>query len=127
VNKKLSILDLSRRVRATRLLSFALLILVAYGTTVEAIHTHRNLLRSNEAASSACLHEGDGSTQSRAQSQAGECLACQFQQNLSSAELFTPHLVLAPAVSLPASISSPVSFNSHSQSTGQGRAPPITS
>ena len=126
VKEKLSILDLSRRARSTRLLSYALLFLVAYSTTVEAVHTHKNLLAGSTEVSSACLSDSNAPTQPRTQSPAGECLACQFQHNLSSAELFTPLLILAPVASRPVTSTAVVEVSSLSPRTGHGRAPPVT-
>ncbi|HXD32953.1 MAG TPA: hypothetical protein VN643_17645 [Pyrinomonadaceae bacterium] len=125
--KKLSIMDFSRRAQATRLLSLALLVLVAYSTTFEAVHTHKNLLRSTPAATTASINDSNAPSQTRAQNPAGECLACQFQQNLSNAELLAPPTINGPAVFHAVAVSAPLSINSLSQRTGYGRAPPVTS
>lgn len=127
MDKTFSILHLSRRARSARLLSYALLFLFAYNTTAEAVHNHRNTARTITAATSGFLTDGGGLTQRRAPAQTGECLVCQFQQNLSSVELFTPLLVLVPANTLPVSGVAAVSFLSLTTSTGQGRAPPVIS
>jgi hypothetical protein len=126
VNKSFSILSLSRRARPARLLSYALLFLFAYNATVEAVHNHRKFFGPAPAATGTVLSD-DGSTETRRSTTSIECLVCQFQQNLSSVELFTPQLVLAPSTSLPVSGVASVSIQSLSRSTGQGRAPPVNS
>src|SRR6266550_3008720 len=122
VNRRLGILDFSRRARTARVLSYVLLFLFAYGTTRDAIHSHRNLPQSTPSATSGFLTGAGSPSQTRGSTQSGECLVCQFQQNLSSAELFTPLLVLAPAPSPSFSSVPAVSFCSPSRSTGHGRA-----
>jgi hypothetical protein len=127
VNKKLTLLDLSRRVRSARWLSYVLLFLVAYTTTVEAVHTHRNLSRPGLAVETEIKVDADGPSQTRTQAPANECVACQFQRNLSNAELFSNELVLEPAISTPIPSISIVFVNSVSLATGHGRAPPVIS
>ena len=127
MNENLSILNISRRVQSARWLSCALLLLVAYSTTAEAVHSHKNLGQPIQSAESRLVTTSDGPSQSRGQIQSGECLACQFQQTLSSAEFFSPQLILAPVVSTPAASYSAVSVKTFSLSTGHGRAPPVFS
>jgi hypothetical protein len=127
VNKRLSISDISRRTRSVRLLSYVLLFLFAYGTTIEVVHSHRAIPRGAPAAESGFLQDSGGPSSTRQTAQSGECLVCQFQQNLSSAELFTPLLVFAAATTSSPVSTQVVSFLSQARSPGQGRAPPVIS
>ena len=115
------------RAQCSRLLSYALLFLFIYSSTAQAVHNHGKVVRGVPAAAGFVLNDGSTTSSTKGPATAGECLVCQFQQNLSSAEIFTPLIVLAPAVS-PEIVSSPAaSFRSIARSTGQGRAPPVTS
>jgi hypothetical protein len=109
------------------LLSYALLFLFVYSSTAEAVHHHGVVSRNLAAATSAVSDTGavsNSSTPSAPQrsGSASECLVCQFQQNLSSAEIFTPLLVLAPATS-----DQKFPIRSATTSTPQGRGPPSIS
>jgi hypothetical protein len=108
-------------------LSYVLLFLFAYGSTAEAVHSHGNIPRGLPAAMADLVRDGGGTSSTKSPARSGDCLVCQFQENLSSAELFTPQLVLGPATSASVLHVSLVSFRSLIRSTGQGRAPPVTS
>jgi hypothetical protein len=107
-------------------LSYALLLLFVYTSTAAAVHSHTNQQRRASSANSSFLTDQNAPTQTRRSAPSNECLACQFQQNLSNADLFTPHLILSAAVFLPVSDTTAVSFSSLSRTTGHGRAPPVT-
>jgi len=115
------------------LLSYALLFLFVYSSTTEAVHHHGVVSRNLPAAATGAASDpgalSNSSTPSAPQrsSSAGECLVCQFQQNLSSAETFTPLLVLAPAASDQTFPIAAAVFRSATTSTPQGRGPPSIS
>jgi len=127
VNKGLSIFNFPRRARSARVLSYVLLVIFAYGTTTEAIHSHGTIPRGTPAATSGFLQDGGGTSSTKLPAKSSECLVCQFQQNLASGELFTPLLVFAAATASSPIRSQAVSFLSRTRSTGQGRGPPVTS
>jgi len=126
MHRKLSILDFSRSVRAARLLSYALLLLFVYASTAEVVHSHRNLQRSIPTAGSSFLTDESSPGQKAGTTSSNDCLACQFQQNLSTAEVVTPHLILSAPVIVRSADNASVSFLSPSRTTGHGRAPPVT-
>jgi len=114
-------------------LSYALLFLFIYSSTAEAVHHHGVVSRDLPAAATSTIDDAgavsNSSTPTTPQRSgaAGECLVCQFQQNLSSAESFTPLLVLAPPASEQTfSITVAVLF-SVTTSTAPGRGPPSIS
>ncbi|MDQ2855018.1 MAG: hypothetical protein M3R68_01720 [Acidobacteriota bacterium] len=127
MNKRLSISDISRGTRSVRVLSYVLLFLFAYGTTTEVVHSHRTIPRGIPAAESGFLQDSGGTSSTRQTAQSGDCLVCQFQQNLSSAELFIPSLVFAAATTSSPLRTQLTSFLSQARSPGQGRAPPAIS
>jgi hypothetical protein len=121
-----------QRTQNSRLLSYALLFLFIYSSTAEAVHHHGVVSRSLLAAANTVNDTGavnNSSTPSAPQrsAPASECLVCQFQQNLSSAEIFTPLLLLAPVTSNQTFPIAAPSFRSATTSTPQGRGPPSIS
>ena len=126
VNKRLSIFDYSHRPYLARLLSYVLVVLVAYGSTAEAVHSHGALSRGVLPAAADTVLDAGGTSSTNTPVRFSDCLVCQFQQNLSSAELFTPPLESATEASASIIQVPSVSFRSLVRSTGQGRAPPVT-
>jgi hypothetical protein len=118
--------------RSARFLSYALLFLFVYTSTAEVVHHHgagsRNLVLSVANASD---NTGEVNSSAPSSSQkpgtTTECLVCQFQQNLSGAEIFTPLLLLAPAATEPGLPVSLPFFRSATISTPRGRGPPSIS
>jgi hypothetical protein len=120
-----------QRARCSRVLTYLLLVLVGYGSTLGLTHRHGNLsprISQPNAYTTITnsLAARDVTTSTTNHPKSGDCLVCQFQQSLSNAEIFT-------AVVRHASTASPsiirvvaVSFLSNIRSTGQGRAPPVT-
>jgi hypothetical protein len=114
----------------SRLVAYVLLGLVSYGATLGLTHRHGNVLRSISQPAYATLTNSltarDPTTSTTSDRKLGDCTVCQFQQNLSNAEIFTPVVIRTSLTS--ASITPPVGvpFLSSFRSTRQGRAPPAT-
>jgi hypothetical protein len=113
-------------------LSFALLLLFAYGSTAEAIHTHGNYsgnlaTTSTTAASDTGAASNSNTPAPRRSGAVNECLVCQFQQNLSSAEIFTPALTQAPPTATQQFRIATALFSSVTINTPHGRGPPAIS
>jgi hypothetical protein len=111
-----------------RALAFMLLLLVAYGATVEAAHTHGNARSINSAKQTTAFDDASHSQSTSSKSSTnGACLICQFHQQLSvglSANLpHVPELLVQTAHTSSASISASTQANAPSR----GRAPPSTS
>jgi hypothetical protein len=121
-----------QRAHCSRALTYLLLVLVGYGSTVVLAHRHRGLspktsrptavstTTSSLAAKDATTSSTDGPIKSC------DCLVCQFQHSLSSAAISRPRPVLAQTASASIIRVLGVSFLSHTRSTGQGRAPPVS-
>jgi len=124
-------LHYGQRAHCSRVLVYVLLVLVGYGSTFGLTHRHGNLSpkisQPDTYSITDSLAARDGTTSTANHPKSSDCLVCQFQQNLSNAEIFTP-------VVIPGSATSPsiirvvaLSFLSNNRTTRQGRAPPVTS
>jgi len=122
--------------RRARVLAALLLASIAWGAIAEATHRHGNqsTLRSrltltadaSRQSSTARLETTETENSQTGSSNAGQCLICQLQQNLSTI-LFAPPLRIATGDTLSARLNSqPVPPPSRSALPQQGRAPPIT-
>jgi Protein of unknown function (DUF2946) len=129
VNRQLLRFDDRHRARATRLLSYALLILFAYGSTAEAVHSHGSGLQRVPAADTltSAVDTASNTSSRNDTNQSGDCVICQFHQNLSAAAIFTPLLVMTAATSTPQVSFVTTSISSRTVCTRQGRAPPFSS
>jgi len=107
-------------------LAYVLLFLFAYGATTQAVHSHGIISGGVPAATADALRDSSGTSSTKGPARSSDCLVCQFQQSLSSAETFTPLLEAVPAASALVIQAPSVSFLSLTRSTGQGRAPPFT-
>src|SRR6267378_1531301 len=97
VNNRLSSFEFRNNgARCSRLVSCALLFLFAFGSLTQAGHHHGSVQRDIPAATTGTARSSSTPVP-RGRTQSSECLVCQFQQSLSSAAIFTPLLVLAPA------------------------------
>ncbi|MDX6694503.1 MAG: hypothetical protein QOF02_2106 [Blastocatellia bacterium] len=110
-----------------RAMALLLLLLVAYGATVEVVHKHGNSGKGYAAATSSTKvvdKEGSAATDART---SGACLICQLHQNLFTS-LFNaqPKLVAPPALVARTTVQ-PTSYLSQMDAPRRGRAPPFTS
>jgi len=103
-----------------------LLLLIAYGATVEAVHSHGSV--SPDRPGVVAISDAGGSLPSRtSHSHHTECLMCQFQQQLFNGLVHTPLFALTPSAQI-ASVDTPaVVYPSISTTTRRGRAPPSDS
>ena len=113
---------------SARVLAFALLVLVAYSATAEAVHKHGNLLLSQAAQTvTAVSAPGDTGSLLNDSRSLGDCLICQLHQNLSTT-LFSPlPQVVAPVTQATLAPVAEISYLSHAATPRRGRAPPLTS
>lgn len=109
----------------SRALSTLLLVLIVYGTAVEAAHRHGRILSSDESTSSTSITSpADSGSMQGGQVGCSDCLICQLHQNFSSALItFRQH---SPTPSLRAQFSDSISKSFHSQTNAptSDRAPP---
>jgi hypothetical protein len=111
-----------------RVLAFALLAFVVYAATAEAIHRHGGLYRFTSTSSAQSVISQGGATSTANDARAfGECLICQFRQQLSFTLLNGPLLVLAPQAQSAWAQATGLPFYSRTDTPRRGRAPPPTS
>ena len=118
-----TILVLSRSgVKRRRALAYRLLLVVTYGATVEAAHSHGSAAKSSSCF--AALNDAGDSRSNTDDSQNRECVLCQFQQQLLNGVVHEPLLILAPSTQT-AFVSTPtVLYSSSPTFRTSGRAPP---
>src|ERR1041384_5517315 len=113
-----------RQTNLSRLLGYALLVLISYGSTVGILH-HHDVASRGKAVVSNTATSNTPSNSSRKIPTERECLVCQFHRGLSSAALFSPVLVFASTDAQLRTSSEQVLQVSTASSTAQGRAPPF--
>jgi len=110
----------------TRVLSLLLLGFIAYGTTVEAAHTHGNLAANNIVSAS---NFSDPATQSKTTTKltgCGDCLICQLHQNFSTTLISVPPSLVSSSTSSRVFNSTVLLVHSQVSSPTRGRAPPLS-
>jgi hypothetical protein len=120
-----------RHAQLSRVLTHVVLVLIAYGSSVGIAHRHDALSSGNPqplaSAASDSLVAQDLSHSSNSPVKPGECQICQFRQSLSNGSIFTAVLMQAPTASSPVVAALAISVSSTTQTTSQGRAPPVIS
>jgi hypothetical protein len=106
-----------------RALAYLLLILVTYGATVEATHSHVSA-RTNTSRFAALNDPGDSHSNTD-DSQNRECVVCQFQQQLFNGVVHEPLLILAPSTQTAFVFTPTVLYSSSLTFRPSGRAPPL--
>lgn len=111
-----------------RLLSFVLLIFIAYGATAGAAHSHSKNLTAGRAGASAnvCGSNNPGSTSGETGAD-GECLMCRLHQHLFAGLVHSIPDFIAPISRPVRSTVFAISCLSQTQAPRRGRAPPSTS
>jgi hypothetical protein len=100
-----------------------LLLLIAYGATVQVVHSHGRVSLVRPAATA--MGDAGGSQSSHTgQHSHQECAMCQFQQQLFNGLVDAPQFALTPATEIAAVSGPAVLFLSISATPQRGRAPP---
>ena len=119
-------LALSGRVKPSRSLGCLLLLLITYGATVEAAHSHGRV--SLDRPGLAAISDAGGSQSSdKGYSHHQECSMCQFQQQLFNGLVHAPLFAITPSAQIPSVNTLAVVYPSISTTPRSGRAPPLTS
>jgi hypothetical protein len=107
-----------------RVISYALLFMIAYGAMAEMAHSHSHV--SPDRSDVTYISDaGNSHSSDTGQSHTAECPVCQFQQQLFNGVIHVPSFALAPSTEI-VFISTPAVFHSGaSPSTPSGRGPPI--
>jgi hypothetical protein len=111
-----------------RVLSFLLLALIVYGTTIQAVHKHGTNLGAGEPSQATFLADPKPSEKSSgAVVGCSDCLICQLHQSFS-ATLDTHRQIDSPDLQIVLfSRHDDQNFRSFVSTTKTGRAPPLTS
>lgn len=114
--------------RIRRVLSFLLLALVLYGTTIQAVHRHGSVIvGDNSSATSVLEYSRPDANSSATPGGCDDCLICQLHQSFS-ATLVTHRRFDSPAPQLVLFSAQDIEdFSSFVSTTKTGRAPPFTS
>ena len=113
-----------RRRHPSRALGCLLLLLIAYGATVQVVHSHGRVSLTRPAATA--VSDAGGSQSSRTgQHSHQECATCQFQQQLFNGLVDAPLFASAPAAQIAVACAPTVVFPSIIATPRRGRAPPI--
>jgi hypothetical protein len=109
-----------------RALGCLLLLLIAYGATVEAAHSHGRV--SLDRLGAAAIGDAGGSQSSnQGYSHHRECSMCQFQQQLFNGLAHAPSFALTPSAQIASVDPLAVVYPSISTTPRRGRAPPLAS
>ena len=115
-----------RRAHPSRALGCLLLLLIAYGATVQVVHSHGRVSLASSAATA--VSDAGGSQSSRSgHSSHQECATCQFQQQLFNGLVDAPLFARTPATQIAAVCTLTIVYASVSTSPRRGRAPPLAS
>lgn len=106
-----------------RLVGCVLLVLVAYGATVEVAHSH-GLVAPDRGCNTA-MSDGRGGNAPSGHSHHGDCTTCQFQQQLFNGIVQTPLLALKPSSETALVVTLTVFHPSTSATPTSDRAPPF--
>ena len=117
-----------KRLRGSRALSWMLLAFILFGSTVEAAHSHGNLLANSATNYSAQFSDpADQGKLNTSSTGCGECLICQLQHNFQATVISAPASI-APVVQTSLFVTPQAfAFGSRSVVTRIGRAPPESS
>ena len=115
-----------RSVDYRRALGCLLLLLIAYGATVEAAHSHGRV--SLDLSRVAAIGDAGGSqSSSQGYSHQRECSMCQFQQQLFNGLVQAPLFAITPSAPIAFVDAPTVVFPSISTTPRRGRSPPLAS
>ena len=111
------------RAKCRRALGYLLLLVVTYGATVEAAHSHG--VATPNSSSFAALSNAGGPHSNTGDSQNRECVVCQFQQQLFNGVVHEPLLILTPSTQTAFVFTPTVLYSSSLNVRPSGRAPPL--
>jgi len=113
-----------RRANYRRALGYLLLLVITYGVTVEAAHSHGRV--SPDRPGVAAISDAGGAHPSQTgHSHHTECSMCQFQQQLFNGIVHAPLFARTPLVEIAFVVTLTVFYPSTSTTPRSGRAPPL--
>jgi len=115
-----------RRAHPSRALACLLLLLIAYGATVQVVHSHSRVSLVHPATT-AVSDAGELQSSRTGHSSHQECATCQFQQQLFNGLVDAPQFARTPATRIAAACALTIIYASVSTTPRRGRAPPLAS
>jgi len=106
-----------------RMLGCLLLLIIIYGATVEAAHSHGTA--PPERSGFAAISDAGGPNSDTSHSQQKECELCQFQQHLSNSIARVPLFIISPSTQLAFASTLAIPYSSTPTTRPSGRAPPL--
>jgi hypothetical protein len=111
-----------------RILAVALLLLISYGSTVEAMHGHGDSVSSFKGAAAGGMSDaGNPDATTKRLVHDKDCLICQLHRNLFSSLLNTSFRTLAETLTPERAATRAVSYHPAAAPRRSGRAPPSRS
>jgi hypothetical protein len=114
----------SRCAKPRRVLGYVLLVLIAYGATVEVAHSHGRAAL-NRPEVTAISDAGGSQSSDNGHSRDRECSMCQFQQQLFGGLVHAPLFSRSPLAEIAFVSTLTVSYPSTSTPPPSGRGPPL--
>ena len=112
-----------RRGKHRRALGCLLLLIITFGATVEAVHSHGSV--ASHSSGFAAISDAGGSDSDTNHSQHRECVICQFQQQLFNGIVHAPLFIVAPSTRIAFVFTPTILYTSSPTSRPSGRAPPL--
>ena len=110
------------------MLGYVLLVIIAFGATVETVHTHGHFFSPDDSHGIAAISDADGSHPSHTgHSHHIECSMCQFQQHLFNGLVHGPLFAFTPSTHTAGASALAVHPYSISITPLSGRGPPSAS
>ena len=107
-----------------RWLGFCLLLLIAYGSTSDAIHHHGNVGPRASVKAELSLGSSDSDSTANRSLTENDCTICQLQRNLHASLLYCPVRSIAPVTQITNESTAVVSYLFNFHAPRRGRAPP---
>ena len=114
-----------RRPNTRRVLGYLLLLMIAYGGTVETVHSHGHVTTGHTDGASFVDAGGSDHHSHTGHSHEIECSMCAFQQQLFNGLVHAPLFALAPLAQIAFVDTPSLDFPSTSVTRPSGRAPPL--
>ena len=118
-------LERFKRLPWERLLSLALVCLIGYGATAEAIHRHGQIAPSGALDLSVHFERQGADSNAQKPFSEKDCTICQLQRNLFAGLLYAPLRVIVPNVPVRRAPAVSTSYLFALRTSQRGRAPPL--
>jgi len=114
-----------RRTTSRRALGYLLLLMIAYGGTVETVHSHRHVTAGHTDGASFVDASGSDHQSHTGRSHEIECSMCAFQQQLFNGFVHAPLFAPVPLAQIAFVDAPSLDFPSTLITRPSGRAPPL--